>query len=349
VDGNYILTAVNDPPSERRGKVIMVVENSITNSLVTELAQLKTNLIGDGWSVVRTNVPRHDDVTYGNNWSAITNLKSFILASYNSTITNVVMLIGHVPIPYSGSAASDGHTYIFDPSGQRTQAGHNGAWPADAYYGNTNEAAWTDATVNSTNFVYARDTNVPNDRKFDNNTLPTNSAGLPLQLAVGRIDFAALPAFPKSETELLRQYLNKNVRYRTGQIALQDRAVVGGFFSTGFRYAHVNDLIFQTARANATRWFGIGPGKLVQADIYDEASADYLWGFHAGNGDPQGQQGAGGFFHLTSGLANPSKEPRIGFYFIHGSWFADWNLTSDQLKEIDLILKYQRNDDENGI
>jgi len=27
---------------------------------------------------------------------------------------------------------------------------------------------------------------------------------------------------------------------------------------------------------------------------------------------------------------------------------ADWNLTSDQLKEIDLILKYRRNDDENG-
>jgi len=28
---------------------------------------------------------------------------------------------------------------------------------------------------------------------------------------------------------------------------------------------------------------------------------------------------------------------------------GDWNLTSDQLKEIDVILKYQRNDDENGI
>jgi hypothetical protein len=28
---------------------------------------------------------------------------------------------------------------------------------------------------------------------------------------------------------------------------------------------------------------------------------------------------------------------------------AGWNLTGDQLKEIDLILKYQHNDYENGI
>src|SRR5262249_31743018 len=39
VDTNYILTAINDAPIERRGKVIMVVENSIASSLVTELAQ----------------------------------------------------------------------------------------------------------------------------------------------------------------------------------------------------------------------------------------------------------------------------------------------------------------------
>ncbi len=331
VNTNYILTAINAPPIEHRGQVIMVVENSMAKSLRTELAQLKTNLIGDGWSVVRTNVTRHDDKSYANNWSTITNLKSFIISHYNSSVTNVVLLIGHVPIPYSGSSASDGHDYFVSREGSFSQAGHNGAWPADAYYGNINEAAWTDTRVNTKNIVYPRNTNRPGDRKFDNDTLPATSDGIPLHLAVGRIDFADLPAFPKTETQLLRQYLNKNLRYRTGLIAVADRAALGGFLSPGRAYSPLNDVVFHAARANATRWFGIGPGKLVHADIYDQTSTNYSWGFHAGNGDSQGHQGERGFIHLTSSLADPSKEPRTAFYFIHGSWFADWNLTSNNL------------------
>jgi hypothetical protein len=61
---------------------------------------------------------------------------------------------------------------------------------------------------------------------------------------------------------------------------------------------------------------------------YIQTSTNYVWGLHAGAGAPQGQQGERGFFHLASDLADPSKEPRTAFYFLHGSWFADWNLAS---------------------
>jgi hypothetical protein len=150
---------------------------------------------------------------------------------------------------------------------------------------------------------------------------------------VGRIDFAELPAFSKTETQLLQQYFAKNVRYRTNGISLQDRATLGGFFSLPQPnekvYDHRNDEVFNVGRANATRWFGIGPGKLVHGDIYAQTSTEYLWGFHGGPGDPQGQKGDGITFHYTTDLANATNEPRTAFYFMHGSWFSDWNLTSN--------------------
>jgi hypothetical protein len=94
--GDYIVTAINDRAIEDRGTVMLVIENSLSTSLATELARLKTDLVGDGWTVLRTDVPRHnDDVNnYSLNSGPIASIRSFILGNYNASKTNVVFLIG---------------------------------------------------------------------------------------------------------------------------------------------------------------------------------------------------------------------------------------------------------------
>src|SRR5205814_7098667 len=95
--------------------------------------------------------------------------------------------------------------------------------------------AWTDNTVNDSSASEARTRNVPGDGKFDQSTFPA-----PLKLMVGRVDLANLPGrltwggpptFP-SELELLRNYLNKDHKFRTKQFDLPRRAYVGDYFGT---------------------------------------------------------------------------------------------------------------------
>ena len=71
---------------------------------------------------------------------------------------------------------------------------HVGAWPADVFYGDM-AGAWTDSSVSDSGASDPRNRNVPGDGKFDQSRLPFN-----VELQVGRVDLANLPAFPQSET-----------------------------------------------------------------------------------------------------------------------------------------------------
>ena len=70
----------------------------------------------------------------------MTTVKAIVKQDYLADSTHVrsLFILGHVPVPYSGDIAPDGHT----PG----NGNHQGAWPADIYYGNfyTN---WTDKKV----------------------------------------------------------------------------------------------------------------------------------------------------------------------------------------------------------
>ena len=59
-------------------------------------------------------------------------------------------LLGHVPVPYSGSINPDG------------PPDHFGAWATDAYYAELN-GAWTDTSVNTTVASRAENRNIPGD------------------------------------------------------------------------------------------------------------------------------------------------------------------------------------------
>src|SRR5947207_7253193 len=71
----YIQTGINAPLVDSRGKVVLVVDSSVSSSLSSELTRLQQDLIGDGWAVLRHDVARNDSPV---------NVKNLIKADYNA-------------------------------------------------------------------------------------------------------------------------------------------------------------------------------------------------------------------------------------------------------------------------
>jgi len=119
----YIFTGIKVPPLDFRGKVVLIVASDIASYIATELAQLQSDLAGDGWQVIRHDVSPGD---------APDSVRSLIKADYYSDPANVntVFLIGRVPILYSGNLNYDSHGYR--------------AMAADGYYGDMNDDWPTD-------------------------------------------------------------------------------------------------------------------------------------------------------------------------------------------------------------
>src|SRR5262249_11265763 len=148
--------------------------------------------------------------------------------------TRTVFILGHVPVPYSGMEAEDGHR------SQRWGV-HLGAWATDLYYGDV-DGIWTDKLpyASSDPPSYPETRNDPGDGKFDQAVLPANAAGVArLELSVGRVDFAKMPAFeqartPRSEIQLLRNYLNKDHAYRHKQLLFAPRIMAHCYLPGNF-------------------------------------------------------------------------------------------------------------------
>ncbi len=178
----YLYSGVELEQTDNRGKLILVVDNSFSSSLYTELNQLVADMTGDGWQVIRHDVSRT---------ATVPSVKALIKSDYDADPTNVkaVYLFGHVPVPYSGTGGWDGHS------------DHDGAWPADGYYAEMT-GVWTDNTVSTIQARRSENWNLIGDGKFDQSYFPA----LPI-LQVGRVDMEDMPAFGVSEEVLLRRYL----------------------------------------------------------------------------------------------------------------------------------------------
>jgi len=319
VGGQYLLAGLNAAPVEQRGQLLLVVENSAAKALARELEIFRADLAGDGWSVIRTNVPRHNDRAWRANTNAIASIKSFVANCYSAdpAATRAVLLIGHVPIPYSGFHNPDGH-------GAR-------ALPADGYYGDV-DGIYTDARVNYTSGVAgrpeSRHDNLVGDGKFDQNRYPPDSIGeARLELAVGRIDFAKLPAFKsRSELELLRRYFDKNHRYRHKQLVLPERITAGTFFPTGLNWE-----AYAQAAKLSSRMFGADPQCLVDGDPFVRANAS-VWGILCGYGLPYGVRGQPSAYHESAHLADPAKAPRLLFASLFASYCVDFDYADNFMR-----------------
>lgn len=291
----YLAAGIELPLVEARGKVILVVDATFTTTLASELSRLERDLEGDGWTVLRHDVGRTD---------AVPSVKALIHADYAADPTNVksVFLFGHVPVPYSGAIAPDGHP------------DHYGAWPADMYYGDM-DGVWTD-TFDYTSTVAGRQHNAPGDGKFDQSSAPSS-----IELQVGRVDLANMPAFaPKTELDLLRQYLNKDHNFRQRLVTAQRRGLIddnfgyfGGeaFAASGWRTFAA---FFGAANVHALDWFTT------------LATQSYLWAYGCGGGWYQGAGGVGS----TSNFA--ATDTQAIFTMLFGSYFGDWDTQDNFLR-----------------
>jgi hypothetical protein len=289
----YVASGIALPLVEDRGTVVLVVDSTYAADLTDELARLQQDLVGDGWSVIRHDVARN---------ASVPSVKALIKTDYLASPSRVktVFLFGHVPVPYSGDIAPDGH------------GDHIGAWPADLYYGDM-DGTWTDtANYGGT----GRQNNVPGDGKFDQSSAPGT-----VELAVGRVDLANMPAFgPKTERDLLLQYLDKDHAFRHAEWTLPARGLIddnfgafGGeaFASTGWR---AFSAFFGRSDVFALDWFTTLAGN------------GYLWAYGCGGGNYTGAGGVGS----TSNFA--TTDTKVAFTFLFGSYFGDWDASNDFLR-----------------
>jgi hypothetical protein len=294
----YICAGASVPAQERRGKLVLVVDNRFAGSLAAELETLRKDLVGDGWTVLRRDVSPA---------STSPQVKAIIRNEYNADPANVkaVFLFGHVAVPYSGLINPDMH-----PT-------HLGAWPADLYYGEM-DGAWTDYSVNKNDAEYSWNNNVPGDGKFDQSIIPSD-----VDLEVGRVDFWDMPSFTRGEQELLRNYLNKDHAFRHRTLNAEGRGLIRDNFGT---------IDGDAPAADAWRAFPA----LFGANNYLEVGSlqffptlqnqTYLFAYAGGGGDWEKADGVGTTKDFVNG------DPKAIFYMLHGSWFGDWDNTDNFLR-----------------
>jgi hypothetical protein len=322
----YIETGIATPLVESRGKLVLLVDNSMAAALSAELARLQQDLVGDGWTVLRHDVGRTDSVA---------SVKALIKADYAADPANVksVFLFGHIPVPYSGQLNPDGHP------------DHVGAWPADVYYGDVDDD-WTDNSVNYVQTLNtdpadaARITNVPGDGKFDQTDIPSN-----VELQVGRVDLSNMagrlswggPATFPSETELLRKYLNKDHNFRHRVTSAPRRAILGDYFgvrggeafaASGFR--DFAPLVGANNIRNLNTEFNDQQGVWIP----QVAANDALLVYGCGAGSYTAISGIGsiGAYHMGDTVEMVNSNVRGVFNLLFGSWLGDWDHEDNMLR-----------------
>jgi hypothetical protein len=320
----YLCAGINVPLTEERGKLLLMVDNTYALNLATELTQLQQDLAGDGWTVIRNDINRN---------TSVMNVKNLIKAQYKADPANVkaVFLFGHVPVPYSGDIVPDGH-----------YPDHQGAWPCDGFYGDM-DGVWTDDFVNDTTADDIRTRNVPGDGKFDQSTFPA-----PIKLMVGRVDLANLPGrltwggaatFP-SELELLRNYLNKNHKFRMKQFDLPRRTFVGDYFGV-----RDGEAFAASGWRNFSCFFGADkttelPNKGTW--ISTLSANPCLWAYGCGAGSFTSIGGLGKSNDYDDGTTTEfvQNDPKAAFILLFGSWLGDWDSEDDMLRSVLALPSY---------
>ena len=297
----HICTGSGVPLRDRSGKLVLLVESGLAVPLTNELARLQDDLIGDGYEVFRHDVAAND-VTHAGWFTSVTNTKALIRADY-LTDTNAdwtIFIVGHVPVPYSGLSSPGGHL------------GNYGAHPADWYYADMNESAWTDASANDTTGDFSAQHNVPGDGKFDQSNVATAP-----EMRIGRVDLRNLPAFGKSEVELVRQYLDRDHAWRHKQFIVRDLGIINSNNNVGLIYRGMP----HDSHDIQSAFFGSPNNTILGSWLVAAASASnsFLLAASYGNGyyDRDLQIGYTKDFAATNLHAV--------FTTMFGSYFGDWD------------------------
>jgi len=306
-DGNgYMVAGFDIPAQEFLGRALVIIEDIYKTTAQELLVDYLNQITNEGYFV---------DTHYVNKNDGVKDIKDWISKKWSAdkNVYTTVLLLGRVPVPYSGDYRPDGHT------------DHTGAWPADLYYGSF-DINWTDNTVNNSSATYSRNHNTPGDGKFDiskyNSTSQTTIQKV--NIPVGRVDLSNMSSFG-TDTSLIKRYLIKSLAFRTGQRKAQLKTLVDdnfGFFNSeafasgGFR----NGSTF-------SKW------DISTADYRTEMSKNsYLLSYGCGAGSYTSCSGvSSSSAFVGDSLLNP-------FTLMFGSYFGDWD-NSDNLLRAPLASK----------
>lgn len=257
----YIYSGWDLPAPDQRGILLLVIDDALLPDLTLEIDRYQRDVLADGW-FVKTIVVSSTMVD--------TEVKQMITQRYQEAPDqrHALLLLGDVPVPYSGNIFPDGHD------------NHQGAWSADVYYGDM-DGNWTDEFIDNTSASSQRNHNVPGDGKWDSSIIPSD-----LELEVGRVDFSGLPAFDEDMITLTRQYLDKNHAYRRKLFTVPERGLIEnnfGGFSEGFGQNGLKNfatlvgrdstsyLDYDNLKTNSYLFsYGCGGGKLSECQWYLE-------------------------------------------------------------------------------
>lgn len=299
----YVTAAIENPPMHERGVMWVLISQIITDSLSNEIETLINDLAADGWNVYKHTVPSSDGVL---------EVKDFIKSSKESVGCDAIYLLGHIPVPYSGTYCTDAN-YQYPPDGHTAAAppSHCGAWPSDVFYGAL-DGSWTDTKTDSTG-KRQENKNIPGDGKYDNIRIPGE-----VTVAIGRVDFYNMPLFSMSEVQLTKQYLDKTHKYKIGETIVLHKGIIEDNFKSvqeGFSSGAIRDF---TAV--------LGENGVLMRDLFSTTdSGDYLLSYTCG---PGSYTSCGGVGTSSSFLTSNSA----AFNHMFGSYFGDFDNKNNMLR-----------------
>lgn len=285
--------------------IFLLLDSNVVDSISAELALYENTLEQEGYQVTKIWAGRNEKPP------RIKRRITDFLDSYDGAPVGYLLIVGHVPVPYSGDFTG---TALPPPDGHVEGSGnHTGAWPADVYYGDL-DGNWYDANVNNTTGRQERHHNVPGDGKFDQSKIPSA-----VELAVGRIDFYDMPALSDlgDEYSLLRSYLRRNVQWRKDEIATVERALIDNNFG-GFNLA-------STGYHNFSTFFPIDSVHDDKDFFTELRQRPYMWSYGCGAGSYTSCNGVGrtpDFVDTTHSI----------FTVLAGSFFGDWDIRDNFLR-----------------
>jgi hypothetical protein len=294
---DVVVAGLQIPLAEKRGELLLLVDDNHVKRLEKELGAFQFDLAGDGWDV---------ETGYVSALEPVVEVKARIQEAYqrNPDTLKAVLLFGHIPVPYSGPYWGEKTTV---PDGH---ANHMGAWPADNFYFEL-DGKWTDERPAILQARRAANHNEPGDGKYDQIRMTSN-----LELMGGRVDLHKMPLFRASESELLRNYLRKNRRFKHGLTPAANRILISDkewpksdFSMTGWMLASIT-----------------GATDIYQASWKKLLENDYLFAFGVG---PGSFRSARTVAHTKDYVKN---DYQAIFQFMFGSGFGDWDTVNGLLR-----------------
>jgi hypothetical protein len=300
VDGTgYVYAAINLPPRHNVGRLLVLIDSAYINYCAAEIKQYQEDIIKDGWRVSTKYIGRNTPVQ-----AVKQSVKNLYLQ--DAANTKGLFLLGHIPVPYSGSIAPDGH------------GEHYGAWPTDWYYTDTTSTYWTDTLVNISTAGRIENNNVPGDGKFDQSIIPYPY----VNFFVARVDLFNMPTINANDSLLMKNYLQKDHAYRSMQKTFRMRALV----DDNFGYFN-GEAFAQSGYRNGINL--LGKDSVFDADYttaMNSQNESYLWSYGGGGGWYQGAWGVGSTTNFQSSNLNSV------FTMLFGSYFGDWDNADNFLR-----------------